>query len=790
MNKKNFHRSSKAILSSILAIILSVLPATAAVAPPPALFQLPLNQIPIPEPPNLFEFVKNKPAAIRLGKAFFWDMQVGSDGIVACATCHFSAGTDIRKKNTINPGSRAGDTTFQVRGPNESLTDTDFPFHKRQDPNFQASQVIRDSNDVVGAQGVHRTDFVSIVPGSAVDSGTPVPDPVFSAGGVNMRRVTGRNTPSVINAVFNFNNFWDGRAHFIFNGQNPFGTLDTNAGVWFNVNGAPVKQKIAIEMASLASQATGPPLDDTEMSFKGRTFPQLGRKMLSLTPLGKQLVHPGDSVLGPLSQAELQPNGKVLGQPGLNTSYEAMIKAAFQDKFWSLPGQPVTLAEGQFSQMEANFSLFWGLAIQLYEATLISDNTPFDRFLGGDQDALTLQQEQGLLVFFGAGRCDLCHAGTEMTNASVRAAAFITNLDHGLIEQMPVATGESIIYDEGFNNTAVRPISDDLGRGGNSPFINPLTGQPVPLSFSAMAELQAIGSMPFPVPVLPGQLPPNFPVRNNGNVKVPGLRNVELTGPYFHNGDSRTLGEVVDFYTRGGNFPAANATDLDINIDQIGQLQNAEARQEELVAFMMSMTDERVRNESAPFDHPQIFIPNLDPNIAEADVLTMIPAKDASGGAAAAFALSVDPVPPLTNKASILVNGTKEAGSTVRLQVNSGAPIQADAPTTTTWTATIALATGLNSITVTGTDAASNVVTVTAAVTRSISDGSFKGGPVSVADALKALQIAVGLATPSTDDLLRGDCSPLVNGVPAPDGRIGVDDALVILKKAVGLIIF
>ena len=75
---------------------------------------------------------------------------------------------------------------------------------------------------------------MAITAGSAVDSGTPVTDTVFQAGGVNMRRVTARNTPSDINAVFNFNNFWDGRAHFIFNGVNPFGPLDTTAGVWFN----------------------------------------------------------------------------------------------------------------------------------------------------------------------------------------------------------------------------------------------------------------------------------------------------------------------------------------------------------------------------------------------------------------------------------------------------------------------------------------------------------------------------------------------------------------------------
>ena len=49
-----------------------------------------------------------------------------------------------------------------------------------------------------------------------------------------LRQVTGRNAPSVINAVFNFANFWDGRANNIFNGVNPFGPLDQSAGIWVN----------------------------------------------------------------------------------------------------------------------------------------------------------------------------------------------------------------------------------------------------------------------------------------------------------------------------------------------------------------------------------------------------------------------------------------------------------------------------------------------------------------------------------------------------------------------------
>ena len=883
---KSLPMMSRALLGVIATLLLcSWLPISAwgaNVIPPPAL--LPLNQIPVPEPPNLFQFVKNKPAAIKLGKALFWDMQAGSDGVQACASCHFHAGADNRLKNTVNPGTRGGDTTFQVRGPNDTLQPGDFPFHLRSNPDFQASQVLRDANDVVGSQGVKFTNFVSIVAGSAVDNGTPLFDSVFQAGGVSMRRVTARNTPTNINAVFNFNNFWDGRAHFMFNGVNPFGPLDPSAGVWFNTNNTLVKQPVAIQFASLASQATGPPLDDTEMSFKGRTFPQLGRKMLSLTPLGKQLVHPNDSVLGPYSRAVLQPDGKTAGSNGISTSYSQMIRDAFQDTFWN----SIQLTADGFTQMEANFSLFWGLAIQLYEATLVSDQTPYDRFLGGDRTALTGQQQDGFTLFFGAAGCSACHISTELSSASVRASAFLTNSSHGLIEQMAVASGADIIYDSGFNNTSVRPTTEDIGRGGNAPFTSPLTGLPFPLSFSRLAELQILGTLGFNptlfppgtplTPILPAQLPANFPVANNGNFKVPGLRNVELTAPYFHNGGNMSLDEVVDFYTRGGNFPFANQDDLDVAIADIGALQNAPTKQAALVALMKSMTDERVRNESAPFDHPELFVPNGDqPNGATEFI--KIPARDANGVAAATIGITLNPVTSPTKFSSQAISGTNDPGSTVTISINGGSAFAVVANTASTWSATISgLIVGNNSIAVTATDPANQTTTLTANITVDVSaplltinavtspvavtsltlsgtveagvtpillvsspvvagpvsvsngiwssnitglaggintftvfaidpagnaalktasviyvvaDGNLKAtGSADISDALRALRISIGLITATPLDMLHGDVAPLVNGVTTQDNVIDIADALLILRKVVGLVNF
>src|SRR4051794_38574838 len=39
--------------------------------------------------------IVNQAAAVRLGKALFWDVQAGGDGQVACATCHFHGGADM-----------------------------------------------------------------------------------------------------------------------------------------------------------------------------------------------------------------------------------------------------------------------------------------------------------------------------------------------------------------------------------------------------------------------------------------------------------------------------------------------------------------------------------------------------------------------------------------------------------------------------------------------------------------------------------------------------------------------
>ena len=94
------------------------------------------------------------------------------------------------------------------------------------------------------------------------------------------------------------------------------------------------------------------------------------------------------------------------------------------------------------------------------------------------------------------------------------------------------------------------------------------------------------------------------PGREDGEFKSPTLRNISLTGPYFHNGKYLTLRQVVDFYDRGGDF------DNDDKDSQVRRLGLSERDKRDLVAFLLTLTDDRVRFERAPFDHPSLDLPD------------------------------------------------------------------------------------------------------------------------------------------------------------------------------------
>src|SRR5882762_9838796 len=81
------------------------------------------------------DYIRDRNVAAALGKSLFWDMQVGSDTVQSCGSCHAHAGADNRVQNQINPNHLGGDVNFEVEPPNGILTVADFPFQKLTNPN-------------------------------------------------------------------------------------------------------------------------------------------------------------------------------------------------------------------------------------------------------------------------------------------------------------------------------------------------------------------------------------------------------------------------------------------------------------------------------------------------------------------------------------------------------------------------------------------------------------------------------------------------------------------------------
>jgi cytochrome c peroxidase len=265
----------------------------------------------------------------------------------------------------------------------------------------------------------------------------------------------------------------------------------------------------------------------------------------------------------------------------------------------------------------------------MYEATLVSDDAPIDRYFDGDTSALTPEQVRGLAIFStNRGRCINCHGGAELTNASVRhvSGKRIFRRSGDAFAGAPTTN----VFDNGFNPIGVRPVHEDLGVGGADPW-------GVPLSEGRLLKRGLFAD--------PNLNPPYLASRDvvavDGAFKTPGLRNVTLTAPYFHNGGQLTLRQVIDFYNRGGDFqPIATRDGFVVPLRTLGL---TEQEREDLVAFLRALTDERVRFRRAPFDHPELLVPNGHPGDHTAvtddgsgratDSMLRIPAVGRGGGA-------------------------------------------------------------------------------------------------------------------------------------------------------------
>jgi hypothetical protein len=162
--------------------------------------------------------VKNVAVLQSLGKALFWDTQVGNGNHQACASCHFHAGADSRTVNQLSPGVNVqptGDNTFgnaagktgsgAMAGPNYALTAADYPFHRLANVNDRESPVLFDMNHVTGSQGAFSGNLVTSADNNVAGKGlTCVATPgapfaiMVNGTAINTRKDEPRNTPTNI----------------------------------------------------------------------------------------------------------------------------------------------------------------------------------------------------------------------------------------------------------------------------------------------------------------------------------------------------------------------------------------------------------------------------------------------------------------------------------------------------------------------------------------------------------------------------------------------------------------
>jgi cytochrome c peroxidase len=199
-------------------------------------------------------------------------------------------------------------------------------------------------------------------------------------------------------------------------------------------------------------------------------------------------------------------------------------------------------------------------ALSTFVRTIVSFESPYDRYLRGDQGALSAAQVRGLGLFFSERlECFHCHGGLNFTDSSTHADASV----------------ESV----GFHNNGLYNID---GAGGYPPENTGL--------------LELTGDR-----------------WDTGRFKAPTLRNIAVTAPYMHDGSIVDLPAVIDHYARGGRRIHAGpyAGDGSRNPYKSEFLRGFELTAEEhsdLLAFLESLTDRKVLTDEAladpgPYEH-------------------------------------------------------------------------------------------------------------------------------------------------------------------------------------------
>ncbi|MEN3331650.1 MAG: cytochrome c peroxidase [Blastocatellia bacterium] len=193
-------------------------------------------------------------------------------------------------------------------------------------------------------------------------------------------------------------------------------------------------------------------------------------------------------------------------------------------------------------------------AIAAYERTLVAGNSPFDRYQAGDSNALRSAARNGMILFRGKARCNVCHT----INQGFGAYPFLSDGNYrntGVAASVP---GFAVL-----SRRAMQVAGD---------FKPALLAE-----LSKQADSQLLG---------------RFVVTGNtldiGAFRTPSLRNVELTAPYFHDGSAATLADVMKFYVKGGNENAFRDWQLE-------PVDLSEDEQRDLIEFLRALTSDEAR---------------------------------------------------------------------------------------------------------------------------------------------------------------------------------------------------
>lgn len=181
-----------------------------------------------------------------------------------------------------------------------------------------------------------------------------------------------------------------------------------------------------------------------------------------------------------------------------------------------------------------------GKAIAAFERTLVTKDSPFDRYAKGDKTALSPSAAKGLDLFKGKARCILCHNGPNFT-------------------------------DHGFHNLGLP----------EAPFL-----QDPRVQASIRFDTKRMGIKDYQrVTTDLGRYLVTKDEKDIGAFKTPTLRNVVERGPYMHNGAFDTLEQVIDFYNQGGGDDPRK----DLMLRPLGLTPQEKA---DLLAFLRALTGE------------------------------------------------------------------------------------------------------------------------------------------------------------------------------------------------------